>query len=350
MSSRNKFIVFFCLMLLATAGIAPRGARAQAGPSDEITAALAEALDHYTRTEFNEGLAVAGKLLERDDLTARDTIAVYEVMSIITYAMGEDFKNESFTYLKNIADIGPCLITLPREIWPRELRDRWYRLSKEKDALVCEETAGGDIRTVAVMAFDNYSIGEYREKLGFLSKGLADFFQYDFAQISDLKVIERDKIDFILKEMELQKSGAVDKSTAARVGKILGAQLMVFGSITQIDKNKARMIVRVVRVETSEIIASGEREGKPDFVTMEKELVAELAEKLDIMLTTDIRNMIETGGTSSMDAAELYARGLDYMDKYEYEKAYDYFKMAYDKDNSFFEAKRKMEIYRPLIG
>jgi len=38
------------------------------------------------------------------------------------------------------------------------------------------------------------------------------------------------------------------------------------------------------------------------------------------------------------------------MDQYDYVKAYEYFKMAYETDKSFTEAKRKMEIYRPLIG
>ena len=42
--------------------------------------------------------------------------------------------------------------------------------------------------------------------------------------------------------------------------------------------------------------------------------------------------------------------GLDYMDKYDYKKAYEHFKTAYELDNSFVEAKRKMEIYRPLAG
>jgi len=44
----------------------------------------------------------------------------------------------------------------------------------------------------------------------------------------------------------------------------------------------------------------------------------------------------------------LYAKGLEYMDRYDYKKAYDFFKQAYELDNTFVEAKRKMDIYRPL--
>ena len=58
--------------------------------------------------------------------------------------------------------------------------------------------------------------------------------------------------------------------------------------------------------------------------------------------------MLDAGGTESFDAATLYSKGLHYMDKYDYKKAYDFFKLAYEKDNSFVEAKQKMDIYRPL--
>jgi hypothetical protein len=131
---------------------------------------------------------------------------------------------------------------------------------------------------------------------------------------------------------------------------MLGAQLMVFGSITQLDKKNARMIARVVEVETSEIITSVSKEGTPDFVQMEKDLVRELAKNLDILLDDETNVKLEQSGPRDMDAARLYAVGLEYMDKYEYAKAYEYFKRAYEKDSGFIEAKRKMEIYKPLIG
>jgi curli biogenesis system outer membrane secretion channel CsgG len=200
------------------------------------------------------------------------------------------------------------------------------------------------------MPFDNFSTGELQEKLGSLGKGLADFFAYDFAKISSFTVLERDKIEFIMKEIELQKSDAVDRAAAVQVGKILGAKYMVFGSITQIDDKNTRMVVRVVSVETSEIVAQADREGKPRYSKMEKELVQDISESLNVSLSSETVELIEQGGTESMDAASHYALGLDYMDKYDYKQAYEHFKTAYELDEGFVEAKRKMEIYRPLAG
>jgi TolB-like protein len=323
-----------------------------ASGQDEGTVAdkLAEALNYYAELEFDKGIETARGLLERDNLTAKDSVAIFETMSIITYAKGEDYLKQSVEYLQKISKIGPCVTHLPQEIWPRELRDNWYKLLKQMNKLSCDQGGPTEITTIAIMEFDNHSIGEYQEKLGSLAKGLADFFEHDFSKISTLRVVERDKIDFILKEIELQQSGAVDVATAVKVGKILGAQLMVFGSITQLDDDNTRMVVRAVKVETSEIIASVDKEGKPEYSKMEKELVKELAGILDIQLTDEISKLIEQGGTGSVDATTYYSMGLEYMDRYDYKNAYEHFKKAYELDNEFTEAKRKMEIYRPLVG
>jgi len=346
-SKINKSIL---VMMLALAVLSFTSQTVMGTDDSGVADKLALALNYYSELDFDKGLETANSLLERSDLTAKDSVAIFETLSIITYAKGEKYLNQSIDYLQKISEIGPCVSRLPQEIWPRELRDKWYKILKVKNQLVCEEETSSGIKTIAIMEFDNHSIGKYQEELGFLSKGLADFFQHDFAKISTLRVVERDKIDFILKEIELQQAGAVDKATAVKVGKILGAQLMIFGSITQLDDKNTRMVIRVVKVETSEIIASVDKEGKPEYSRMEKELVKELAETLDIKLDNKIKDAINEGGTVSLDATTYYSMGLDYMDRYDYKNAYDHFKKAYELDNNFVEAKRKMEIYRPLVG
>ncbi|MFH1686367.1 MAG: CsgG/HfaB family protein [bacterium] len=334
------------MLIIMGLAASPVMAEGQASVGEKLT----EALEHYANLEPEKGIVIAKGLLERGDLTPSDSIAVYEVLSIITYVMGRDYFKESFSYLDQISKIGPCKVILPRDIWPAELRNKWFELLKATNSLSCATLAGPGVKTVAVMEFDNFSIGEYQEKLGPLGKGLADFFEHDFAKVSDVKVIERDKINFVLNELELQKSGAVDQSTAVQVGKILGAQFMIFGSITQLDDKQTRMVVRVVSVETSEIVASADKEGKPEYSKMEKELVEELAEKMDIKLSDEDKSEIKEGGTESLDATSLYAKGIEYMDRYDYSRAYDFFKKAYEMDPLFAEAKRKMEIYEPLVS
>ena len=340
-----------CLLLIAGVFFCMGSAGSVLAQDDPVTIAdkLTEALEHYDNLDYDKGIEIAESLWQRNDLAAADSVAILEVQAILTYAKGETYFQQALRYLDRISQVGPCVVPLPRDLWPQELRDRWYRITKEQEALTCDDPTS-DIKTIAIMPFDNYSVGEYQEKLGLISKGLADFFAFDFAKISDFKVIERDKIDYILEEIELQQSGAVDKATAVKVGKILGAKYMVLGSITQMDHRTARMVVRVVSVETSEIVTQVDAEGRPNYSQMEKDLVKDLASKLDVKLNTETLGKIDEGGTESLDATEYYAMGLDYMDRDEYKQAYEHFKMAYDLDNNFTEAKRKMEIYRPLAS
>lgn len=323
---------------------------ARAQEEEKVAEALSKAFEYYGELEFDKGIAVTQELLSSGSISSKDSVAVYAVMSMLTYGKGESFSRQSYDYLEKMADIGPCKLHLPYDFWPQQLRDHWYKIVKAKNSLVCPEDTDGKLQTIAIMSFDNFSVGKYQDELGYLTKGIAEFFESDFSKISDLKVVERDKIDFLLKELELTKSGAIEAATAAKVGKMLGAQIMVFGSITQLDKNSSKMLVKAVNVETSEIITSVERDGKPEYFKMEKELVKELADKLSITLNKETLSLLDESGTESYDAATLYSKGLYHMDRYEYKEAYEYFKQAYDKDNTFTEAKRKMEIYRPLAA
>lgn len=331
-----------CWLTIGVLGTSPVQAQS------EVSDRLAEAFQSYTNLDFDKGLAITQDLLTRTDLTARDSIAIYAVMGMLTYSKGRDYIQSSYTYLEKMADLGPCILELPYEFWPQQLRDHWFSIAKKRNALMCPDNAGKDITTIAIMEFDNYSVGKYQEELGFITKGLAEFFETDFAAISDLRVVERDKIDYILKEIELSESGKVEAASAVQVGKLLGAQIMVFGSITQLDARNTRMLVKAVKVETSEILAAVEKSGKPDYFKMEKELVIDLAEKLNLTINKETTQIIDENGTTSADAATLYSRGLYFMDQYDYKQAYEYFKLAYEKDNTFTEAKRKMDIYRPL--
>jgi len=333
-------------LVLIFCGLAAGSLFAQA--ETKVAAKLAEALDHRIYGRFDEGLAVTEALLQRDDLTAKDSIAIFEVMSIIYFSKGEEFYKRSYDFLDRISKIGPCVIDLPHDIWPKGLRTHWYSLVSAKNALTCQDKESPGLKTIAVMPFDNYSVGEYQEKLGALGAGLASFFQYDFAKISSLTVVERDKIEYLIEEQKLVTEGKVDEATAIRVGKILGAHLMVFGSFTQIDARQTRVVVRAVSVETSEIVASVSAEGQPDYFKLEKKLVEDLAGQLNITLTGEDKQLIDEGGTESFDATTLYAQGLEFEDKYDYQQAFEHFKQAFELDPKFTEAKRKMDIYRPL--
>ena len=102
----------------------PVNAQVSGGIADE----LSRAISYYSDLEFDKGLEVATGILERDDIVLRDSIAVYSVISMLTYGKGEAFINQSFKYLEDMAGLGPCVIHLPYEFWPQQLRNRWFKI------------------------------------------------------------------------------------------------------------------------------------------------------------------------------------------------------------------------------
>lgn len=71
-------------------------------------------------------------------------------------------------------------------------------------------------------------------------------------------VVEREKLLLVLEELKLGTTGLVDRSTQLRVGRMLGARLMVFGGY-QIIGDFMRLDIRLVDVETGKLVKASER-------------------------------------------------------------------------------------------
>ncbi|MBN1243085.1 MAG: VWA domain-containing protein [Spirochaetales bacterium] len=67
-------------------------------------------------------------------------------------------------------------------------------------------------------------------------------------------IVDRANLQKILEELELQLSGLVDESAAARVGGLLGAEVLVVGSLVERD-GRFEVFLKLVRVGTAEVLA-----------------------------------------------------------------------------------------------
>jgi hypothetical protein len=66
-------------------------------------------------------------------------------------------------------------------------------------------------------------------------------------------MVERAKLGDVIKEQKLKMVGLVDQDQAAKVGKLVGAKLLVMGKAFVMDK-KLMIVTRVVGVETSRVV------------------------------------------------------------------------------------------------
>ncbi len=117
---------------------------------------------------------------------------------------------------------------------------------------------------VAVWTFrDGGSFGQEAEDFEALTVGLQQMLITEFAQTSQLRVVDRDRLNELLGEQDLGASGRVEDGTAARIGKLVGAKYMVVGGFIDFY-GEMRLDTRIVNVETSELVKAysvrGERE------------------------------------------------------------------------------------------
>lgn len=70
-----------------------------------------------------------------------------------------------------------------------------------------------------------------------------------------LDVIERSLMEKVLKELKLQSSGAIDEQSAKQIGKILGVDAVVSGTLIDVE-DSVEVNARLIKVETGQIIVA----------------------------------------------------------------------------------------------
>ena len=109
------------------------------------------------------------------------------------------------------------------------------------------ESSVGEGLTIALLNFDSPSeqFSEY----------VLEELTSELVRGKKLNVVDRKELDLIRQEEEFQLSGGVSEESAQAIGKKLGAQLILSGSLTVIG-NAYRIRIRVLNVETAVIVAS----------------------------------------------------------------------------------------------
>ena len=189
-----------------------------------------------------------------------------------------------------------------------------------------------DIKTVAISYFDNTS---GTEEYNPLSKGLADMLITDLSNVKSLKIVEREKLESLLKEIELGDGKFIDPNTAQKLGKGLGAGYMLTGSFLIMGETM-RIDARLVDVGTGEITMAEEITGEKDtFFELEKNLVNKLVTTLNIDLSKKESRKVKKVQTESFESFNNYSSSIDAFDKGEYEKSKDFMEKAANLDEDF---------------
>jgi hypothetical protein len=195
-------------------------------------------------------------------------------------------------------------------------------------ALAGRANAQGTVKpTVAVMYFNNNAMisrGEFEA----LRVGVADVFISEMRANSRITVVERDQLNKLLEEQNLVSDRRVDAETAARLGKVLGAQHMIFGGFIVDQRGTMRIDARAINVETSALEFGETVTGKSEDVL---ELIASLAGKFNTGLRLPAmdrraRSPGEAPAGGRYAALMTYSRALVEDDRKNTKQAADYYR------------------------
>ncbi len=79
------------------------------------------------------------------------------------------------------------------------------------------------------------------------------------------RLVERNRLDFILAEKKLAYAGLAEDKAAAELGRLSGARLAVFGSISR-DENGYLVTARLADAATGEILRTGTADAEEDYL------------------------------------------------------------------------------------
>jgi hypothetical protein len=132
-------------------------------------------------------------------------------------------------------------------------------------------TLAADVLTVAVFDFDSKD-----EAVRDLGPKVATLVNANLSADPDLITVERAEIEKALGEQELGLAGTVSPDTAAKVGQLTGAQVLITGRVFKAD-TQTIIVAKIIGTETSRVY--GEMvTGKPEALITD--LSAELAKKI----------------------------------------------------------------------
>jgi TolB-like protein len=192
-------------------------------------------------------------------------------------------------------------------------------------------------RSVAILPFLSLSESQDWEPL---QKGLTDIVINDLAQVKELSVVERLKVDQLVNDLGLTAASLTDSSKALKLGKLAGARYFVKGSFLVMPDLKMTLDTGLFPFENTANSATFNEDGNLSrLFQMEKQIVLKIIDYFGVTLTPQLKEQILEIPTQNLGAFLNYCRGIDALDANSYKTAYGYFLEAVRSDPGFQKAR-----------
>jgi len=208
-----------------------------------------------------------------------------------------------------------------------------------RDAIAQEKSLGSaDLpdNTLAVLYFQNLT---GRSELDPWQKGLTVMLITDLAQIKELQVLERVRLQALVEEIGFGASGQVDKGSAPRIGRFAGARHLVGGELGQDASQSLAVDSDLLDVPRESVMDRfGSKGMVEELFRIEKELLFGITDSLGIKLSPEKKAALQKPLSTDYRALLAFFQAIDCSDRGEYDKAAEYYKEALEKDPGLTQA------------
>lgn len=312
--------------------------------SDDAKEKLQQAENYYKAAQFDNAIEILQKLSSdgtNDEEIQKEALR-FLGRAYTAKGLYDDAKNAILKLLK----LEPPMVMFNPDYEPPVFMKLYYESRKEFTGSYEVERPDPGMKTLAVIDFKNRSIDK-KEQYDPMERGFADLTINRLNNSINLKVVERERIQWILDEIKLQDQ--YNMEGAVRMGKQLGVQTVLMGSFI-IVKNDIWLGARLVKVETSEILFTDEIRGNlDDFFELIDDLSKKIASKIEVELKSqeDVGEVVPEA--PSLDAVMSYSIGLSYLEREDYKNAYAKFQEALKFDPNYEKAQLRAQAIAPLL-
>jgi TolB-like protein len=264
---------FVGLWALAATILAPASAVAQSSGG----ASAEKVCDAYWAQQYDAALKIAAQILAGSQTATPEKIETYKCQACTYVAKRQMTPARASISGMLVAD--PSARFTPPYTYPPPVLELYNTV---RDSMHSDNM---DIRTIAVGDFEDNSPykGKFKDyDFSMLRLALVHTVMADLAEATPLKIVDRQRTEQLVKEIQLGQSGFADPAQSVRFGQLLGAQTFIFGQFMVLTKDKVRIDARVVHTATGQVIltrqVTGEFSGDPEkFLALERDLVNALA-------------------------------------------------------------------------
>ena len=329
----HYFLIMIFMLLTFTCAI-----KSQDDPKTKLN----EAEQYYKSAQFDKAIDVLKQLStdSTDEKVQKDALR-FLGRAYTAKGLYDKAKDAILKLLK----LEPPMVVFNPDYEPPVFMKLYYESRKEYSGSYKVEKPDPGMKTMAIIDFKNRSVS-HKAQYDPMEQGFADLMINRLNNSTDLKVVERERIQWILNEIKMQNQ--YDMEGAVRLGKQLGVQTVLLGSFIIVG-DQIWLGARLVKVESSEILLTDEVKGDLDkFFDLVDELGKKIADNIKVTLKKETAQDISQA--PSLDAIMAYSVGLSYLESNDYKNAYDKFEEALKIDPNYEKAKIKAQSIAPLVN